>query len=54
LTKLVVIEAAKMEKLLLKLGFEKSGRSLARPLIREVLREIDLGIEEYNRLLEEL
>lgn len=77
MTKLVLVEAAKMEKLLLKLGFEKvrqkgshafyrhpdgryttlphhPGRSLARPLIREILREIDLGVEEYNKLLKDL
>jgi len=28
-----------------------SGRDLARPLIREILREIDLAPEEFERLL---
>jgi predicted RNA binding protein YcfA (HicA-like mRNA interferase family) len=65
-----------MEKLLLRLGFEKvrqrgshafyrhpdgrvttvphhKGRTLARPLIREILREIEITVEQYNDLLEE-
>jgi predicted RNA binding protein YcfA (HicA-like mRNA interferase family) len=29
------------------------GRDLARPLIREILREIDLAPEEFERLLRE-
>lgn len=64
-----------MEKLLLRLGFEKmrqkgihafyrhpdgrvttvpyhKGRMLARPLIREILREIEITLEEYNSYLE--
>lgn len=32
---------------------DHAGRDLARPLIREVLREIELAPEEYARLLEE-
>jgi len=74
LTKLQIIDAKRMEKLLLQLGFEKTrqkgshafyrhpdGRTttiphhkgvvLARPLIREILREIELAIEDYNKLL---
>lgn len=66
-----------MEKLLLKLGFEKvrqkgshafykhpdgrtttiphhPGRDLARPLIKEVLREIELSDEGYNEYLKKL
>lgn len=66
-----------MEKLLLKLGFEKvrqkgshafykhldgrtttiphhPGRDLARPLIKEVLREIELSDERYNEYLKKL
>ena len=31
---------------------DHAGRDLARPLIREVLREIELAPEEYTRLLE--
>lgn len=30
------------------------GRVLSRPLIREILREISLTIEDYIRLLEEI
>jgi len=30
------------------------GRVLARPLIREILREIKISIEEYNKLLDSL
>jgi len=76
-TKLILIDSSKMEKLLFKLGFEKvrqrgshvfyrhpdgrcttvphhKGRMLARPLIREILKEIKIGVEEYSRYLEEL
>ena len=28
------------------------GRLLARPLIREILREVDISIDDYNGLLE--
>jgi predicted RNA binding protein YcfA (HicA-like mRNA interferase family) len=77
LTRLKIIDARKMEKLLLKLGFEKvrqkgshafykhpdgrtttiphhPGRDLARPLIKEVLREIELSDEGYNEYLKKL
>ncbi|RKY67326.1 MAG: hypothetical protein DRQ08_00305 [Candidatus Latescibacterota bacterium] len=30
------------------------GRLLARPLIREILREIGLSVEEYNEYLNQL
>jgi len=30
------------------------GRVLARPLIREILREVQLSIEEYNNYLKQL
>ena len=30
------------------------GRVLARPLIREILREIDITIDEYNKILDEI
>jgi predicted RNA binding protein YcfA (HicA-like mRNA interferase family) len=66
-----------MEKLLLKLGFQKvrqkgshvfyrhpdgrttsvphhPGRDLARPLIKEILREIELSVDEYNEYLKKL
>ena len=77
MTRLKIIDARKMEKLLLKLGFEKvrqkgshafykhldgrtttiphhPGRDLARPLIKEVLREIELSDERYNEYLKKL
>jgi len=77
LTKLQLIDAKKMERLLLHLGFVKTrqkgshafyrhpdGRTttiphhkgvvLARPLIREILREIELTVEDYNKYLEKL
>ena len=31
-----------------------SGRILARPLIRDILREIEITVEDYNNHLEEL
>lgn len=66
-----------MEKLLLKLGFERvrqkgshvfyrhpdgrttsvphhPRRDLARPLIKEILREIELSVGEYNEYLKKL
>ncbi|MCZ7393836.1 MAG: type II toxin-antitoxin system HicA family toxin [Candidatus Methanoperedens sp.] len=72
-----IIDARKMEKLLLKLGFQKvrqkgshvfyrhpdgrttsvphhPGRDLARPLIKEILREIELSVDEYNEYLKKL
>jgi len=75
LSKLKLIDAKRMEKLLLRLGFEKvrqkgshafyrhadgrmttlphhKGRILARPLIREILREIEITVEDYNSYLE--
>jgi len=77
LTKLPLIDAEKMERLLFLLGFNKvrqkgshafyrhpdgrtttiphhRGRVLARPLIREILREVQLSIEEYNNYLKQL
>lgn len=30
------------------------GRDLARPLIKEILREIELSVEEYNEYLNKL
>ncbi len=69
-----LINAKEMEKLLLRLGFEKvrqkgshafyrhpdgrvttiphhKAKLLARPLIREILREIEITIEKYNKSL---
>jgi predicted RNA binding protein YcfA (HicA-like mRNA interferase family) len=76
LSKLRLIDAVQMEKLLFRLGFEKvrqkgshvfyrnpdgrvttvphhKGRTLARPLIREILREIEITVEQYGDLLKE-
>jgi predicted RNA binding protein YcfA (HicA-like mRNA interferase family) len=75
-SKLKLIDAAQMEKVLFRLGFEKvrqkgshafyrhrdgrvttvphhKGRTLARPLIREILRELEITVDQYNDLLEE-
>lgn len=74
MSKLRIIDAKRMEKLLLILGFDKTrqkgshvfyrhpdgrtttlpyhkGRVLARPLIREILREIEITVEDYNKHL---
>lgn len=75
MSKLKLIDARRMEKLLLMQGFMKvrqkgshvfyrhpdgrtttlphhKGRLLARPLIREILREVDITVEQFNTLLE--
>lgn len=75
MSKLRLIDAGQMEKLLFRLGFEKvrqkgshafyrhpdgrvttvphhKGRMLARPLIREILREIEIPVGQYNGYLE--
>lgn len=77
MTKLPLIDAERMEKLLLLLGFNKvrqkgshafyqhpdgrtttvphhRGRVLARPLIREILREVQLSVDEYNNYWKQL
>ena len=77
MSRLRIIDARKIEKLLLKLGFERvrqkgshvfyrhpdgrttsvphhRGRDLARPLIKEILREIELNSEEYEEYLRKL
>jgi predicted RNA binding protein YcfA (HicA-like mRNA interferase family) len=77
LSKLRIVDAKRMEKLLLLLGFQKTrqkgshvfykhpdgrattvphhkGRILAPPLIREILREIEVTVDDYNRHLERL
>jgi len=76
-TRLPIVDAKTMEKLLFRLGFEKvrqrgshafyrhpdgrtttlphhRGRDLARPLIREILREIELTPEAFQQLLKDL
>ena len=77
MSRLQLIDAKTMEKLLLRLGFEKvrqrgshafyrhadgrattiphhKGRMLARPLIREILREIEITIDDYNSHIKKL
>lgn len=77
MTRLQIIDAERMEKLLFLLGFKRvrqkgshvfyrhpdgrtttiphhRGRVLARPLMREILREIEITVEEYNKYLERL
>ena len=77
MSRLKLIDAKTMEKLLFRLGFEKvrqkgshafyrhaDGRTttiphhkakmLARPLIREILREIEITIDDYNNHTKEL
>ena len=77
MSKLRLIDAQTMEKLLFHLGFQRirqkgshafyrhtdgrsttvhhhKGRVLARPLIREILREIEIGVDEYNKYIEKL
>ena len=77
MSKLPIIDAKKMEKLLFRLGFQRirqkgshvfyrhpdgrtttvphhKGRVLARPLIREILREIEITVDDYSKNLEQL
>jgi predicted RNA binding protein YcfA (HicA-like mRNA interferase family) len=74
MSKLKLVDARTMEKLLFRLGFKKvrqkgshafyrhpdgrtttvphhKARVLARPLIREILREIEITIDDYNKHL---
>ena len=75
MSKLPLVDAATLEKLLLSLGFVKTrqkgshafyrhedgrtttlphhkGKVLARPLIREILKEIKITPEQYSKYLE--
>lgn len=77
MSKLKIITASRMQKLLLRIGFKKvrqkgshvfyqhadgrvttvpfhKGRVLAHPLIREILREIELSVDECNKYLSRL
>ena len=77
MSKLRLIDAQTMEKLLFHLGYQRirqkgshvfyrhpdgrattvphhKGRVLARPLIREILREIEIAVDEYNKCIEKL
>jgi predicted RNA binding protein YcfA (HicA-like mRNA interferase family) len=76
-SKLKLVNAKTIEKLLLELGFEKTrqkgshafyryddgrtttiphhkARMLARPLIREILREIEITVDDYNNHIKKL
>ncbi len=76
MSKLPVVSAKELEKILIKLGFEITrqkgshrfykhpdgryttvphhpGEDISHPLIRAILREIDLDVDEYIRLLNE-
>ena len=75
MSRLPIVDAKTMERVLLHLGFAKTrqrgshafyrhpdgrtttlshhpGRDLARPLIRAILREIEVAPEEFQHLLE--
>lgn len=77
MSKLKLVNSRTMEKLLLRLGFEKvrqkgshvfyrhpdgrtttiphhKTRMLARPLIREILREIEITIDDYDNHIKKL
>lgn len=74
MSKLQLIDAINLEKLLFKLEFTRirqkgshafyrhddgrtttipfhTGKDLPRPLIRQILREISISVDEYNELL---
>lgn len=77
MSKLQLVDAQTIEKLLFRAGFKKvrqkgshafyrhpdgrattiphhKGRTLARPLIREILHDIEITIEDYGRYLKEI
>ena len=55
MSKLRIIDAKKMEKLLRTTTVPHHGaRVLARPLINEILREIEISMDDYNKYLEQL
>jgi predicted RNA binding protein YcfA (HicA-like mRNA interferase family) len=74
MTRLSLVDAKDLERLLFSIGFEKTrqkgshafyrhpdgrtttiphhhGRVISRPLLREILREIEVTVEEYAKLL---
>jgi len=76
-SRLPLLDAKDLERLLFRLGFEKTrqkgshsfyrhldgrtttlphhaGRMISRPLLREILREIDLKVEDYLKMIGEL
>ena len=77
MSKLQIIDAQTMEKLLFHLGYQRvrqkgshvfyrhpdgktttvphhKGRVLARPLIREILQDIEISVDEYSKSLKEV
>ena len=75
MSRLTLIDAPNLERLLIQLGFSKTrqkgshafyrhadgrtttipfhvGKDLPRPLLREILREINISINEYNELVQ--
>lgn len=77
MSKLQIIDAQRMEKLLFYLGFQRvrqrgshifyrhpngrtttlphhKGRVLARPLIKEILKDIETSVDEYAQYLKEI
>jgi len=73
-SRLILINAAQMEKILLSIGFvnkrqkgshvfyrhpdgrtttvpHHGNRMLARPLIRKILHDINIGVDEYEQLI---
>lgn len=77
MTRLQIVDAETMEKVLFRLGFRRvrqkgshvfykhpdgrfatvahhKGRVLSRPLIRELLRQIEVTVDDYNGVLERL
>jgi len=76
MTRLKLLTAARLERLLLRLGFIKvrqkgshafyrhedgrtttiphhSSKDLPRPLLRTILREINMNVDEYNAILDD-
>ena len=77
MSKLQIIDAQTMEKLLFRLGYQRvrqkgshvfyrhpdgrtttvphhKGRVLARPLIREILQDIEISVDEYSESLKKV
>lgn len=77
MSKLQIIDAQTMEKLLFRLGYQRvrqkgshvfyrhpdgrtttvphhKGRVLARPLIREILHDIEISVDEYSESLKKV
>ena len=77
MSRLRIVDARTLEKVLFSLGFERvrqkgshifyrhsdcrtttiphhGDRVLARPLLREILQEIDITVDEYNKILDKI